>query len=283
MILINGCSFTSCYGKGDTWVGGFEDKGIKLSNIKNSAAGGSSNKNIARRTFWHITNHKYDYALIQWSTIDRWDYPVLVTEERAKDFPRVKNYPNRIGKINYMCNGTDTLGYAKNFYENYYSIHGAVLETLESIYNTQLYLKEHNVPYKMITIGNLFNMDVSVEKLIELQTTKHIEGKGNYSKLAKNIFDKIEEVDPSWYEQDAINKLLTHIDFSKFIFTNEETIQRFGGGIIEWFNDRNIPLTGGEFHPSKEEHFRFFNEFLWNKIEDDINNLPKNISNNLEM
>jgi len=283
MILINGCSFTSCYGKGDTWVGGFEDKGIKLSNIKNSAAGGSSNKNIARRTLWHITNHKYDYAIIQWSTIDRWDYPVLVTEERAKDFPRVKDYPDRIGKINYMCNGTDTLGYAKNFYENYYSIHGAVLETLESIYNTQLYLKEHNVPYKMITIGNLFNMDVSVEKLIELQTTKHIEGKGNYSKLAKNIFDKIEEVDPSWYEQDAINKLLTHIDFSKFIFTNEETIQRFGGGMIDWFNDRNIPLTGGDFHPSKEEHFRFFNEFLWDKIEDDINNLPKNISNNLEM
>jgi hypothetical protein len=275
MILINGCSFTSCYGKGDTWVGGFEDKGIRLSSIKNSAAGGSSNKNIARRTFWHITNHKYDYAIIQWSTIDRWDYPVLVTEERAKDFPRVKNYPDRVGKINYMCNGTDTLGYAKNFYENYYSIHGAVLETLESIYNTQLYLKEHNVPYKMITIGNLFNMDVSVEKLIELQTTKHIEGKGNYSKLAQNIFDKIEEVDASWYEQDAINKLLTHIDFSKFIFTNEETIQRFGGGIIDWFNDRNIPLTGGEFHPSKEEHFRFFNEFLWDKIEDDINNLPK--------
>ena len=283
MILINGCSFTSCYGKGDTWVGGFEHKGIKLSNIKNSAAGGSSNKNIARRTFWHITNHKYDYAIIQWSTIDRWDYPVLETEERAKDFPRVNNYPNRIGKINYMCNGTDTLGYAKNFYENYYSIHGAVLETLESIYNTQLYLKEHNVPYKMITIGNLFNMDVSVEKLIELQTSKHIEGKGNYSNLAKNIFDKIEEVDPSWYEQDAINKLLTHIDFSKFIFTNTEKIQGFGGGMIDWFNDRNIPLTGGEFHPSKEEHFRFFNEFLWNKIEDDINNLQKNISNNLEM
>ena len=275
MILINGCSFTSCYGKGNTWVGGFEDKGIKLTNIKNSAAGGSSNKNIARRTFWHITNHKYDYAIIQWSTIDRWDYPVLVTEERANIFPRVKDYPERINKINYMCNGTDTLGYAKNFYENYYSIHGAVLETLESIYNTQLYLKEHNVPYKMITIGNLFNMDVSVEKLIELQTSKHIEGKGNYSKLAKNIFDKIEKVDSSWYEQDAINKLLTHIDFSKFIFTNEETIQRFGGGIIDWFNDRNIPLTGGEFHPSKEEHFRFFNEFLWNKIEDDINNLPK--------
>jgi hypothetical protein len=283
MILINGCSFTADYGKKDTWVGGFEDKGVVMDRILNSAAGGSSNKNIARRTFWHITNHKYDYAIIQWSTIDRWDYPVLVTEERAKNFPRVKNHPERIGKINYMCNGTDTLGYAKNFYENYYSIHGAVLETLESIYNTQLYLKEHNVPYKMITIGNLFNMDVSVEKLIELQTTKSLEGKGNYSKLAQNIFDKIEKVDSSWYEQDAINKLLTHIDFSKFIFTNEQTIQRFGGGMIDWFNDRNIPLTGGGFHPSKEEHFKFFNEFLWDNIQDDINKLPKNMFNNLEM
>lgn len=283
MILINGCSFTADYGKKDTWVGGFEDKGIQMSNIKNSAAGGSSNKNIARRTFWQITNHEYDYAIIQWSTIDRWDYPVYITEERANNFPRIKEWPNRVGYINYMSNGTDTTGYAKEFYEHYYSIHGAVLETLECIYNTQLYLKERNVPYKMITMGNLFGMDVSVEKLIQLQTSTIWDEKGNYSKLAKNTFEKMEPVEPSWFEQDTIKKLLTHIDFSKFIFTNEETIERFGGGMIEWFNDRNIPLTGGEFHPSKEEHYRFFNEFLWDKIKDDINNLSKNMFNNLEM
>ena len=53
--------------------------------------------------------------------------------------------------------------------------------------------------------------------------------------------------------------------------------------MIEWFNDRNIVLTGGGFHPSKEEHYKFFNEFLWDKIKDDIKNLPKNNFENLEM
>lgn len=283
MILINGCSFTADYGKKDTWVGGFDDKGLKSDRILNSAAGGSSNKNIARRTLWHITNHKYDYAIIQWSTIDRWDYPVYIDEERAKTFPRIKNHPERIGTINYMCNGTDTIGYAKEFYEKYYSIHGAILETLECIYNTQLYLKEHGVPYKMITMGNLFGMDISVEKLIQLQTSNVWDEKGNYSKLTKNIFEKMEPVQSSWYEQNTVNKLLTHIDFSKFIFTNTEKIQGLGGGMIEWFNDRNIPLTGGGFHPSKDEHYRFFNEFLWDRIKDDIKDLPKNNFENLEM
>jgi hypothetical protein len=285
MILVNGCSFTAAADDNDTWVKGLyskelfkyrHDGSIQHGAVRNVAAGGSSNLVIRRKTFWHIncdlTKQKPDYAIIQWSTIDRWDYPVFVNEERAKTFPRLDMRPDWVNKINYMNNGTDTFGYGKNFYENYYSVFGAVLETLEHIYHTQQYLESSNIPYKMITIGNLFNMDVSVEKLINLQ--KREDGhKGDYSSLntEKNIFDKLEECELSWKELNIIDELLQKIDFKKFIFTDDVNIKGFGGGIIEWFLNKNEMLTGGGFHPSEEQHLRFFEEFLWPKIESDIN------------
>jgi hypothetical protein len=270
MILINGCSFTSCYGKGDTWVGGFEHKGIKLSNIKNSAAGGSSNKNIARRTFWHITNHKYDYAIIQWSTIDRWDYPIFVSENRANGYPRMNMHPERINKINYMHNGTDTEGYAKEFYEKYYSVHGAVIDTLENIYHTQLYLKEMNIPYKMITIGNLMQMDVAIHNLVNLQKRQDNRS-GDYSTLkTKNILEQLEDYEDSFHEVNIINQLLEKIDFSNFIFTDNNIIGGFGGGIIEWLTDNDESMAESGYHPTLKQSTRFFDEFLWPKIKNEV-------------
>ena len=67
-----------------------------------------------------------------------------------------------------------------------------------------------------------------------------------------------------------IKSLLEKIDFTKFIFTDDINIKGFGGGIIEWFLNKNEPLTGGAHHPSEEQHLRFFNEFLWPKIEKDV-------------
>ena len=180
MILVNGCSFSAPADDVDSWVSGFLQKGfekyrydgtIQYNTARNVAVGGSSNLVIRRKTFWNLHSdtlkQKPNYAIIQWSTIDRWDYPVFVDESRADFFPRTKERRDWINKINYMNNGTDTFGYGKNFYENYYSLFGAVLETLEHIYHTQQYLKDANIPYKMITIGNLLNMDVSIEKLKE--------------------------------------------------------------------------------------------------------------------
>ena len=127
----------------------------------------------------------------------------------------------------------------------------------------------------MITIGNLFNMDVSIEKLKNLQN-RNDNHTGDYLTLkTESIFDKIEEVEESWKELNTINELLEKIDFTKFIFTDDINIRGFGGGIIEWFLNKNEMLTGGKFHPSQEQCLKFFNEFLWPKIELDIENYKK--------
>jgi hypothetical protein len=286
MILVNGCSFSAPADDGHSWASGFYNKNINpykngISNtimqyntIRNVATGGASNGVIRRKTFHYLNDdlciQKPDYVIIQWSTIDRWDYPVFVTKEKADNFPRMDMFPERIGKINYMNNGTDTFGYGKDFYEKYYSVYGAVIETLENIYHTQQYLEVAGVPYKMITIGNLFAMDTSIEKLIELQNAPHSK-KGDYSKLkTKNILEKLEEYEDSWRELNNIKSLLRKIDFTKFLFTDCVNISGFGGGIIEWFLNKNEVLTGGAHHPSTEQHLKFFNEFLWPKIEQDV-------------
>jgi len=286
MILINGCSFTA----GDeNWPIGFETEGYSLFDNKksadpfdvyNAACGGSGNDIMRRKVFRFLNSSHYnnpssphstvDYAIVQWSTIDRWDYPVFVTEDRAKNFPRMDMHPERIGKINYMLNGTDIFGYGKEFFEKYYSIHGAILQTLESIYHTQQYFKEKNIPYKMITIGNLFQMDVAVDKLHNLQkrTDSNI---GNYSTLkTESLFDKLEPFENSWFEANIIPELLEKIDFDKFIFTDDVRIKGFGGGILEYFANKNQTMLGGGFHPSKEQSIDFFTNFLWPKIKDEV-------------
>jgi hypothetical protein len=174
-----------------------------------------------------------------------------------------------------MSNGTDTFGYGNKFYETYYSLYGAVIDTLENIHYTQLYLKSMNIPYKMITIGNLFSMDASISKLIELQTASNLmQGKYSNSKI-NNIFNKLEKVEDSWFDTDNIKYLLNKIDFSKFIFTDNVSIHGFGGGIIEWFLNKNEILTGGNHHPSSEQHQQFFEEFLWDKLKNEINGVTK--------
>jgi hypothetical protein len=284
MILISGCSFTSDYSDYNTWSTYLTKKMDGIDIVRNVSSGGASNKLIYRRAFWHLNNtfsqKEYDYAIIQWSTIDRWDYPVFVDEEKSKNgFPRMDMHPERINKINYMSNGTDTFGYGSKFYETYYSLYGAVIDTLENIHYTQLYLKSINIPYKMITIGNLFGMDASISKLIELQKgTDLTQGKYSNSKI-NNLFDKLEKIEDSWYDTDNIKYLLNKIDFSKFIFTDDVSIHGFGGGIIEWFLNKNETLTGGNHHPSSEQHQRFFEEFLWDKIKNEINGVTESTVN----
>lgn len=291
MILINGCSFTAISDDNKTWAQNFEkinyplwDNDYNRSNgfeknkpfsIKNIAAGGASNDVIRRKIFWYLNDYHYGkhvkYAIIQWTTIDRWDYPVYVTQEKAKNFPRIQQYPERINSINYMHNGTDVFGYAKDFYEKYYSLYGAVLQTLENIYHTQTYLKEKEIPYKMITIGNLLDMDATITKLQYLQ--KNTGGDYSILKGCKNIFEKLEKYDSSWFEMNNIKCLLEKIDFSNFLFTDNENINGFGGGMIEWFLNKNEILTGGGFHPSEEQHLRFFELFIYPKIEKELNTI----------
>jgi hypothetical protein len=273
MILISGCSFTSEYSDYNTWSTYLTEKIKDVDTVRNVSAGGSSNKLISRRVFWHLNNNfnakKYDYAIIQWSTIDRWDYPVFVSEDRASDFPRMNMHPERINKINYMSNGTDTFGYGSKFYETYYSLYGAVIDTLENIYHTQVYLKDMNIPYKMITIGNLMQMDVAINNLINVQTKSG--NRGDYSMLkTKNILEQLEDFEDSFYEVNIIKELLEKIDFSNFLFTDNNNIGGFGGGIIEWLTDNNESMYENGFHPTLRQSERFFDEFIWPNIKDDV-------------
>jgi hypothetical protein len=280
MIFTNGCSYTA---GNDNWPNGFKNYGYKFYNwddpmekydIINSGGSGAGNTIIRRRTFYALNGVKYkgniDYAIIQWSTIDRWDYPIFVSNDRVSEFPGIEMHPERVNKINYMHNGTSTDGYAKEFYEKYYSVYGAVIDTLENIYHTQTYLKELNIPYKMITIGNLFQMDVAIHNLINLQKRKDYRS-GDYSTLhTKNILEQIEEVEKSFYENDIINELLEKIDFSKFLFTDDNIVGGFGGGIIEWMNNNDESMHEYGFHPTLKQSIRFFDEFLWPKIKEDV-------------
>lgn len=286
MILINGCSYSAPNDFGDSWSEGFYNKGFTKNQILNMAVGGSSNLVIRRKTFWCLNDilrspfrkKLPDYAIIQWSTIDRWDYPVFVNKERSQNFPRFAYRKDWLNKINYMNNGTDVLGYGKNFYENYYSYYGAVIETLENIYHTQKYLEEKHIPYKMITIGNLFDMDVSLQKLKDIQINKNTikNSKTDYRTYTTNkgIFEKLEPYEDSWFQLNTIHALLDKIDFTKFIFTDDVNISGFGGGIIEWFLNKDEQLDGDEMkdHPSQKQYVKFFNEFLWPKIENEILN-----------
>ncbi len=289
MILTNGCSYT---GGPDNWPNAFGKYGYtfydhfdatKKYDIINVGAGGAGNTLIRRKTFHALHGHKYkgkvDYAIIQWSTIDRWDYPIFVSEDRANNFPRMNNHPERVGKINYIHNGTDTEGYAKDFFEKYYSVHGAVIDTLENIYHTQLYLKEMGIPYTMITIGNLFQMDVAIHNLINLQKRKDSKS-GDYSTLkTKNILEQLEDFEDSFHEVNIIKELLEKIDFSNFLFTDDTNIGGFGGGIIEWLTNNNEPMDENGYHPTLRQSNRFFDEFLWPNIKTDVEKHYTKINN----
>ncbi len=289
MILTNGCSYTA---GPENWPNVFGNYGYTFYNhfdpngkydIINIAAGGAGNTVIRRKTFHALHGPKYkdniDYAIIQWSTIDRWDYPVFVSEDRANIFPRMDAHPERINKINYMHNGTSTEGYAKEFYEKYYSVHGAVIDTLENIYHTQTYLKDANIPYKMITIGNLMQMDVAINNLINLQKRKDFKA-GDYSTLkTKNILEQLEDFEDSFHEVNIIKELLEKIDFSNFLFTDDTNIGGFGGGIIEWMIDNNESMAENGYHPNLIQSTKFFNEFLWPKIKDEVETYYTKINN----
>lgn len=289
MILTNGCSFTA---SGNNWPDAFGNHGYSFYNysdptqkydIINIGGNGAGNTLIRRKTFYALNSVNYkndiDYAIIQWSTIDRWDYPIFVSEDRANYFPRMDMHPERINKINYMHNGTRTDGYGKEFYEKYYSVHGAVIDTLENIYHTQLYLKEMNIPYKMITIGNLMQMDVAIDNLINLQKRRDFKA-GDYSTLkTQNILEQLEEFEDSFKESNIIYELLDKIDFNNFLFTDDNIIGGFGGGIIEWMINNNESMHENGYHPTLTQSSRFFDEFLWPKIKNEVESNYTKINN----
>jgi hypothetical protein len=104
-ILIVGCSFShkvwdadgnveECWGD---WISKELGEQIYVINLSIPGAGNELIKRIVTKK---ILEENWDHVIVQWSTIDRWDYPIFVDDEKAKDFPRMDMHPERINKIN---------------------------------------------------------------------------------------------------------------------------------------------------------------------------------------
>ena len=69
------------------------------------------------------------------------------------------------GKVSYLRMGTSYNDKSKHFYDNYYSIYGQLVETLENILFTQQTIEKRGIPYRMLTIANWLTTDVSFDMI----------------------------------------------------------------------------------------------------------------------
>ena len=233
-ILIVGCSY-SAKAENDEYISYGEYCEKDGYEVDNFSVHGASNILIRRILQTQLAKNKYDFVLVQWSTIDRWDYP---------------KYENNI--LKYHPYGSNIDLYKKEFYINYYSVYGAIMDTLDNILLAQKIIESYNIPYKMITIGNLFEMEASVEAMQKLGGLG-----GDYSSLrVTNLLDITEKNT----KNDDLLSILELIDFNKFKFSTF-TDKYFGGGMIEFLLNKN-DYPKFKYHYTSEQHNLFYNEFI---------------------
>jgi hypothetical protein len=97
---------------------------------------------------------------------------------------------------------------------HYYNSYGAIMDTLDNIILAQYMLAKYNTPYTMISMGNLFEMEASIEAIRILLTNK-----GDYTTIKTN---NILNNTPKESDYDNINSTLQLIDFSKSVEMNWE-------------------------------------------------------------
>ena len=229
-ILVVGCSYSALARDGEykSWSDFMNEDGCEVDNFAHHGAG---NLAIRRLLQTQLANKRYDFVIVQWSTVDRWDYPI---------------------NNHYKLTGSDPGGYKESFYREYYNVYGAILETLDNILAAQLILEKYNTQYKMISMGNLFEMGASIEAI-----HKMISNRGDYSVIKMdNLLDTIKHTT----NLDNINSVLQLIDFTKFKFS---TLPKnyFGGGMIEFLLEKG-DYPRHKFHYTSEQHELFYNEFI---------------------
>jgi len=229
-ILVVGCSYSALPIQAEykSWTQFMNDDGYIVDNFAEHGAGNLVIKRILQTK---LSEKKYDFVIVQWSTIDRWDYPI---------------------NNHYTLTGSNPDGYKKNFYKEYYNVYASVLDTLDNIVSAQLILEKYNTPYTMISMGNLFEMEASVKSMQTLS-----ENRGNYSKIKiNNLLDTIKLNS----NLDTIDSSLKLIDFNKFKFSSIPN-NYFGGGMIEFFlNKGDYPRF--KYHYTTEQHNLFYKEFI---------------------
>jgi len=250
-ILVVGCSFShhteGSYGKiENSWVDCIKEKFPKSIYVMNLSQPGGSNELIKRIVTKKVLEEKWDHVIVQWSTIDRWDYPIQ--HEEHTEFVR------------YWPAGSNLKGKNEYFYKYYYSVYGAVIDTLENILFTQQLLDSENIPYSMITIGNLFTLSTTIQQIKSLMDTG-----GDYYKLKTNVLEKMERMQTIYADTDSIPFLFKKINYDRFIFT-DNTKNPFGGGMLEWLHNEKKDYPKNNWHFDGEQSKAFLNEFVIPKI-----------------
>jgi hypothetical protein len=250
-ILIVGCSFSHHITDGDdfkqnSWVDWLEKEFSDDLYICNISTPGASNELIKRIVTKKILEQKWDYVIVQWSTIDRWDYPIVNDENKSI--------------VRYWPNGSNLGQKNKHFYKHYYSVYGAVIDTLENILFTQQLLDSENMSYSMITIGNLFTLSTTIQQIKNLMKSG-----GDYYGLTENVLEKMENMETIFESTNSLPFLLKKINYDKFVFSDEER-NPMGGGMLEWLYKEKNDYPKSNWHFDSEQSYDFLNEFIKPKI-----------------
>jgi hypothetical protein len=245
-ILIVGCSFShhikiepdvieNC------WVD-YISKEYDYVHTMNLSVPGASNELIKRIVTKKVLEEKWDHVIVQWSTIDRWDYP--------------QTHPEHNVFVRYWPMGSNLEGNNELFYKNYYSVYGAVIDTLENILFIQQLLDSENTPYSMITIGNLFTLSTTVGQIRNLMTSG-----GDYLETRENVLEVMERMQFPFEDTDGIPFLLKKINYNNFHFT-DNIRNPMGGGMLEWLYNEKNDYPKINWHFDATQSYNFFNEFI---------------------
>lgn len=250
-ILIVGCSFSHNTKNGDdikenAWPDWMSEIYSDTINVCNISLPGASNELIKRMITKKSMEQKWDHIIIQWSTIDRWDYPICLDEHPMF--------------VRYWPNGSNLDGIKSDFYKKYYSVYGAVIDTLENILFTQQFLDSENIPYSMISIGNLFTLSTTIAQIKNL-----MQSGGDYYGLQENVLEKMERMQDIFIDTNSIPILFKKINLNKFIFTDDDKTP-FGGGMLEWLYKTKKEYPKNNWHFDGEQSKSFLNEFIVPKI-----------------
>jgi hypothetical protein len=250
-VLIVGCSFSHKVWDADgnieqCWPDYISKELGEQIYVMNLSIPGVSNELIKRIITKKVLEENWDYVIVQWSTIDRWDYPIQL--EQHPMFVR------------YWPSGSNLDGHNEHFYKHYYSVYGAVIDTLENILFTQQLLNSENILYSMITIGNLFTLSTTIEQIKNL-----MDSSGDYYGLQENVLEKIERMQTIFDDTDSLPFLLKKIKYDKFLFT-DDVRNPMGGGMLEWLYKEKNEYPKINFHFDKTQSYNFYKEFILPKI-----------------
>jgi hypothetical protein len=259
-ILVSGCSFTA---ENWGWASHFKPHNHYVANLAHHGAGNTYIRRQIQKEVFHKERldgaKKYDFAIIQWSTIDRWEYPFIITSET--DSPIIKFQQEKgedvIGKVSYNRNGTSLVGKCGVFYETLYSKYGQLINTLDDIYYTQLFLENLGIPYMMFGIANFLTTEISFDTIKNIHKIK--------GDLQQQRVDKleIENILEFCRTADTIKILKDKINWDKFAWTSDFKIDGMGDGFTEYLINKGEPFKHNGNHPDEQQHLNFFNDIIY--------------------